>query len=154
MKTLYLLFGLWLLAGAAGCRKEAGESPAIEREEKRATFPPPAWKEDETGRYPATMTAVVTLPDALQSHTSDRDQLAAFISDECRGVGLKDTIAGKLVYFIMIRGLADEQNKIVFKYYHGKTGYLYQTAPDLSFLIDAVYGTAQQPKQLQLIAVK
>ncbi|MFL5811882.1 MAG: hypothetical protein ACJ749_20330, partial [Flavisolibacter sp.] len=105
-------------------------------------------------RYPASMTAVVMLPDNLQATASDGDQLAAFINDECRGVGEKVKVNAKDLYFVLIRGLAEEQSKIVFKYYNSKTAYLYQTGPELNFLIDAIYGTAENPQLLQLKPVK
>lgn len=100
------------------------------------------------------MTAVVTIPAALQASLGDADQLAAFVNNECRGVGVLDKVNNAYVFFMLIRGLPDEQSKITFKYYSVKTSYLYQTGPDLSFLIDAVYGTAQNPKVLALAEVK
>lgn len=100
------------------------------------------------------MTAVVALPASLEPTKGPGDQLAAFIGEECRGLGVVVNVETKYLYFLLIRGLADEQSKITFKYYNGKTGYLYKTNPDLSFLVDAVYGTAQNPKLLSLSAVK
>lgn len=42
---------------------------------------------EESGKYPETMTAVVSLPEALPFERRDKDILAAFVGDECRGVG-------------------------------------------------------------------
>ena len=150
MKISWWIAGLLLLLTTAGCKKETEKKP----EEVVKTFPPPNWKGDETGRYPATMTAVVILPASLEAARGQGDQLAAFIGDECRGVGDVVKVETKELYFVMIRGLADEQSKITFKYYQAKTGYLYQTSTDLTFLVDAVYGTAGNPKVLALSPVK
>ena len=153
MKTILWISSIVLLFGTGSCKKEK-ESQITPPVETFTKFPPPSWKADETGRYPATMTAVLALPATLEANKSDNDQIAAFINDECRAVGESVTVGTKTLSFALIRGMADEQNKIVFKYYQAKTGYLYQSGSELNFLIDAVYGTAQNPKLLLLSQVK
>lgn len=139
------------LLAAAGCKKEGNTGS---EETASATFPPPGWKADESGRYPATMTAVVALPPALAQGISTGDQLAAFIGDECRGVGSLVKVESKDLFFLLIRGLADEQSLVTFKYYHAAKKHLYRSGADLRFLVDAVWGTAANPKLLALTQVK
>ncbi len=150
MKAISYVVIMLLLIGTSGCKKDPGATT----EEVFTKFPPPTWRADETGKYPASMTAVVAIPATLQRNVNESDQLAAFINNECRGDGVRVKVDTTYVYFILIRGLADEQSKIVFKYYSAKSSYLYQTQPVVSFLVDDVYGTAQNPKELALSPVK
>lgn len=63
---------------------------------------------EESGKYPETMSAVVYLPETLPFERCDKDILAAFVGDECRGVGEQADIAGKVVYRFESRGRKDE----------------------------------------------
>ena len=75
---------VFLVAATLSCSKNSVDTP-----EKVATkFPAPNWKADDTGKYPATMTAVFTLPVTLVGGSTENDKLAAFVNDECRGVGV------------------------------------------------------------------
>lgn len=151
MKTIFSIAGLFLLMLSTSCKKEETEKKAEEQITKHS---PPAWKVEAPGRFPATMIAVVALPADLQAAAANDDQLAAFINGECRGEGTAEKIGNHQVYFFLIRGLDSEQSKIVFKYYSAKTAYMYQTEPEVSFKIDDVYGTAENPKVLTLKLVK
>lgn len=151
MKKIIWLAGMLTVLAVAGCQKETEEKSP---QETLTKFPPPNWKVEAPGRFPASMVAVVALPASLQPNAGDADQLAAFINNECRGVGAFEKVDTNNVYFFLIRGMDSEQNKIVFKYYNAKTAYLYQSEPVISFLIDDVYGNAQTPKVLALTQVK
>jgi hypothetical protein len=137
---------------AFSCGKKSVDTPTAE--EAATKFPAPTWKADETGKYPATMTAVVTLPVALESSVRETDKLAAFINEECRGVGVIVKDNNLNLFFVMIQGLPDEASKVTFKYYSNKTSHMYKSEPALTFLVDAVYGTARNPKILELTALK
>ena len=100
------------------------------------------------------MTAVLTLPTSLAAAVIENDQLAAFVNDECRGVGTMEKVNAQNLFFVMIHGMPDETSKVKFKYYSGKTSYMYESKDTLNFLIDAIYGTAQNPKTLQLSQLK
>lgn len=126
----------------------------IPAEEVVTKFSPPTWKADETGKYPASMTAVVAIPSKLYTNFNANDQLAAFAGDECRGEGVIVKLDTSNVFFVLIRGISSEHSKITFKYYSAKTSYMYETLPELSFLVDDVYGTAQNPKVLDLKLIK
>lgn len=151
-KVTLALFGLLLLT-ATGCSKSSGvpSEPPVEVATK---FPAPTWKADDTGKYPATMTAVVALPATLVGNTTTNDKLGAFINGECRAVGIIDKVNDQDLYFVLIQGLPDESGQISFKYYNEKTAYMYEAVSVTSFLIDAVYGSAQNPKVLELKQVK
>jgi hypothetical protein len=149
MRTVAYVLCLLLSIAVTSCKKESAE-----QQEVYPKFPPPTWKEDDSGRYPASMTAVVSLPLSFRADFSKNDQLAAFVNDECRGVGALVELDTASVYFVLIRGLADEQSPVMFKYYNVKSSYLYQTSSAVNFLVDKVYGTAQNPQVLELTPVK
>ena len=133
-----------------GCKKTAEVSPT----ETFTKFQPPAWQVDESGKYPYSMTAVVALPTNLSKQISEGDQLGAFVNNECRGKGEAVKVGSDKVFFVLIRGLADEQSSITFKYYSATTSYMYASQPSLTFLVDDVYGTASHPKVLELTQLK
>jgi hypothetical protein len=137
-----------LVVVTMACQKGAEE--AGPPKEEQTTFPPPKWKADDSGKYPATMTAVVALPIVLQGNMLAGDELAAFVNGECRGEGVVVKVGMANLYFVLVRGLAEEQNPVVFKYYSAKSRYMYETGPVVNFLIDDVYGTAESPKLLSL----
>jgi hypothetical protein len=114
----------------------------------------PSWKVDNTGKYPVTMTAVVQLPQSLFKNRRVTDKLAVFINNECRGVGQRVQLDTSAAFFVLIHGKSSEANKIQFKYYSAHTSYLYQTKPFLDFVMDGNYGTADQPKVLELRVIK
>lgn len=75
------------------------------------------------------MTAVVVLPENLQTYFQTNDQIAAFINGECRGVGqLIDN-----AFFITIKGTPEENSKVSFRYYNTRNQYMYATDANLSF---------------------
>lgn len=142
MKKTPAAIYLFLMMAILGCGKNPVDPPA----EAAAKFPEPTWKADGTGKYPATMTAVVNLPAALAGNAAENDKLAAFVNDECRGVGVIVPVNNANLFFILIQGLPEESGEITFKYYSSKTAYMYESHPALTFLADAVYGTAENPR--------
>lgn len=121
-----------------GCRKDK-------------TTAPPDWKEDATGKYPVSMTAVVQLPQRLVSNIQPEDKMAAFINDQCRGIGVQINVTDSVpVFYIMIHGTSSEQQKVAFKYYSSKNSYLFTTDYFLDFAPDDNYGTIDKPVILEL----
>lgn len=151
MKQIVFLLLILVVVTMFSCSKKDGTS---QPEEPATKFPAPTWKDDTTGRYPATMTAVVALPAALAGDVLEQDQLAAFVGTECRGVGVLETVNNQKLYFVLIKGLSDESSDIKFRYYSSKTSYMYETHTAINFLIDAIYGTAQNPKTLAFLQLK
>ena len=119
-------------------------------EETFPTSPAPEWKVDLTEQYPLSMSAVVKLPDNLEAHAAAGDQLAAFVGEDCRGVGEAVEVNGQKVYFVLIKGNGSEQDKIKFQYFSAKNSYLYTTQKFLKFEVDTRFGSADAPEVLPL----
>ena len=150
MKKILAAIYILLMLGVAGCSK----SPVETKPAEATKFPEPNWKVDETGKYPVTMTAVFTLPVTLAGSVQENDKLAAFINDECRGVGVIVKVNDQNLFFVLIQGLPEETNNIIIKYYSNKTSYMYQSQATLTFLADGNYGTAENPKIVELTQLK
>ena len=132
------------------CKKNSD----VTKVEALTKFPPPTWQVDETGKYPVTMTAVIALPSTLPQELTTNDRLAAFVNEECRGEGTLLKVNNVNVFFVLIRGVSEEQSKVSFKYYNAGTSYMYQSQTPLTFHVDDIYGTAEQPKVLDLIQLE
>lgn len=150
MKQLLSIIGSLFVLTIIGCGKESADP----QKQAATKFPPPSWKADETGKYDATMTAVIRLPEPIASTAAENDNLAAFVGDECRGVGVVVAVNNENLFFVLIQGLPEESATITFKYYSTKTSYMYEAKPALNFLVDAVYGTAANPQLITLEQLK
>ena len=150
MKTVSSAIYVFLIAATLGCSKNSDD----QAEQIATKFPSPTWKEDDTGKYPATMTAVFTLPTALAVSSMENDKLAAFINDECRGVGIIVDVNDINLFFVLIQGLPEETSNITVRYYSNKTSYMYEAKSALTFLADGVYGTVENPKIPELTQLK
>jgi hypothetical protein len=150
-KLLLILIAATLLTGLTACKKTAEQKA---EEELMIQHPMPDWKKDQSGKYPVSMTAVVSLPQKLKQGQSDGDKLAAFIEGECRGEGIAVQMDSLNVFFVLINGTASEQSKLNFRYFSKKTSYLYESVASVSFRVDENYGTAEKPMALEMIAVK
>jgi len=148
MKKLFLLL---IAAGLFSCGKTNERRPD---EEVLTQHPMPDWKPDQSGKYPVSMTAVVSLPVNLKAAQIEGDKLAAFVDGECRGEGISVQMDSLKVFFVLINGTASEQSKIKFKYFSKKTSYLYETAQVVNFRVDDNYGTAEKPVALELVSVR
>ncbi|WP_293739596.1 hypothetical protein [uncultured Parabacteroides sp.] len=104
---------------------------------------------EESGKYPETMTAVVSLPEALPFERRDKDILAAFVGDECRGVG-ELTEAGGKVYQFEIRGKKDETAAVYYMYYSMQASGVYKAAESFPFADEGVQGTLDAPFPITL----
>ncbi|MCP9610486.1 hypothetical protein [Coprobacter tertius] len=122
---------------------------SCQKEEVYKTFPPPVWQVEDT-KYSVNMTAVVVLPPNMQALYQKNDQIAAFVNDECRGIGQFVDNA----FFITIKGLPEEISKVSFKYYNNQNQYMYSTDAFLSFEQDAIFGTIDAPEILTLNIVQ
>ena len=100
---------------------------------------------EESGKYPETMSSVVSLPETLPFERRDKDILAAFVGDECRGVGEQADIAGKVVYRFEIRGRKDETASVYFMYYSMQASGIYKAAESFSFEDGGAQGTLDAP---------
>jgi hypothetical protein len=137
--TNYFIILLCVVCTLASCNKD---------EETYTTYPAPSWT-PEAANYSGNMTAVVTIPDNLRRYMQSEDQLAAFVDDECRGVGI--LLDG--AFFVTIKGSSSEQSMVSFRYYSARNRYMYTTDAFLAFDIDAVLGSADNPEVLILYHV-
>lgn len=145
MKLLKVIFAIYFSLLVLGCSKE---------KDSFKTYPiPEDWTVQALETYPNSFTAIVNLPDNIGIYAQDDDLVAAFIEDECRGVGnlVKSDDGSWRVYMITVRGSTTEDRDIVFKYYSVKLAYLYQAETVVAFEIDGTYGTFDEPITLDLV---
>lgn len=112
----------------------------------------PNWTVLSPESYPYSFTAIVCLPIDINTHSQDDDLVAAFINDECRGIGnlVKSEDGSKRVYFVTVRGSSSENGEIFFRYYNTRLNQLYQTVTSVAFEIDGTYGNYDNPIVLDL----
>lgn len=139
IRYILILMILLFLFFFPGCKKD-----------KPPRFPSPSWTVADNVEYSASMTAVVQLSPDLFRNKGKADKLAAFIDDECRGLGERIQLDSGAVFFVLIHGKPSEQSKIQFKYYSERSSYMYQTEAFLDFILDANYGTVDEPRVLKL----
>ncbi|MEO8962541.1 MAG: hypothetical protein ABI325_11710 [Ginsengibacter sp.] len=142
MKIHILLSLSFVLITISGCSKENDTSA----DENHNKFPVPHWQADTSGLLAYSMTTVIAISDSLHQTVSANDKVAAFIGEECRGVGVY-IVRGNAapVFYIMIKGNADESAQIKLKYYNSQSSYMYITGDFINFEVDYNYGTADLP---------
>ena len=141
MKQLKIIVALALLI-VGGCSKD---------EETFTTYPAPDWSILAPEQLPHSFTAIVAVPENINIYATDGDKVAAFINDECRGVGtlVKSENSGN-VYYVTVRASDTENGLIVFRYYNARLSYLYQATQRIPFEIDGTYGTYDSPVIMEL----
>lgn len=103
------------------------------------------------GKYPLTMSVAVKLPDNLTGYILEQDKLAAFVGNECRGIGkMTSNRTGETIYTMDVIGSGNEAEIIHFKYYSTKSSYLYEDATDVVFDATSQYGTEENAVTLNL----
>ena len=146
MKKYLVIFLLAVaLTGLGSCTKHHHALP---------TFPVPTWSVDTTGKYSATMTAVVLVPPDLQPYVLRADQLAAFVGEECRGTATLVRSGSVEAFFVLIHGDPSEDVKLSFKYYSDWKATMYTTTAFLKFTVDGSYGSADGPQVLVMNGVR
>jgi len=108
---------------------------------------------EESGKYTASMKAVVTLNTPLPFETRTSDLFAVFIGEECRGLGVKSEVGGKTIYTFDILGKSDAEGAVYFKYYSQQTSAIYTAAETFNFSKNGTQGTSASPYTLTLKAV-
>ncbi len=142
MKIHILLSLSITLITISGCSKKSDTSA----DENHNKYPVPHWQADISGLLAYSMTTVIAISDSLHQTVSANDKVAAFIGEECRGVGVyveRENTAP--VFYIMIKGNADESAQVILKYYNSQSSYMYITGIFLNFEVDYNYGTADLP---------
>jgi hypothetical protein len=143
MKLLRVLITISLGVLISGCSKDKSSYNE---------YPRPVWTAATPDVFPNSFSAVVSVPDNINTYSEDTDMIAAFIGDECRGIGnlIKSADGSKRVYYITVRASDTENRPIVFKYYSSKLSYMYQAKTQVQFEIDGTYGTYDSPVTLDL----
>lgn len=104
-----------------------------------------------SGKYPLKMTAVVALPSTLAPYFQANDKLAAFVGDDCRGIGqMISNEYGQVVFSMEIIGSDAPDQTIHFKYYNSRNSYLYIDATNVTFKAFSQYGTEDEAVVLNL----
>lgn len=116
--------------------------------------PAPHWTVTAPGKFPASMTAVVQVPESLAPYVQSTDEMAAFSNGECRGTGVLVKGKSVLAFFVLIHGVDSVQDNISFEYYNAWYEHLYKTNDFLLFTADGNYGTVDSPEVLDLKPVK
>ena len=143
MKSISVLIAFSLGFLIMGCSKDT---------ESFQEYPRPVWTAATPDLFPSSFTAVLSVPTYINTYSEDADMVAAFIGDECRGVGnlVKSDDGLKRVYYITVRASDTENRPVVFKYYSSKLSYMYQAKTPVEFEIDGTYGTYDSPVTLDL----
>lgn len=105
----------------------------------------PVYSLPDANIMPASMTAVLQLTPFLETYLNAGDKMLAYIGNECRGEGVLKTVEGKKLFYIMIKAPSTETGKISFLYYSKNNHAVYQTAPDVAFEVDRIYGNVEAP---------
>lgn len=148
MKTLKIAF--LLLAAAyifTCCSKDTETFPK---------YPEPEWIIESPELLPNSFTAIVAVPVNINLYATDNDKVAAFLNNQCRGVGtlVRTGDNEKRVYYLTIRANDDENGNIIFRYYNSRLSYLYQAKQMVPFETDGTFGTYDSPEILELEPVK
>jgi len=116
------------------------------------TYSRPDWSLESPELLPYSFVAVIAIPDNINTYAGDDDMVAAFIDDECHGVGnlVKSDDNSKKVYYVTVRGSDTEDRNITFRYYNSRLSYLYQAKTTARFEIDGTYGSYDSPIILDL----
>jgi len=143
MQKTSVLFLMVMISSIFSCSKE---------KLTYSTYPSPTWVITSIEDLPHSFTAILSLPKDIANYASEEDKIAAFIGDECRGVGnlVVSSDGESWVYYVTVRGADDENKEILFRYYNSKLSYLYESHNEVVFQIDGYYGTYDSPQELLL----
>lgn len=112
----------------------------------------PEWRVESPASLPNSFSAFIAIPENLHLYATDNDLVAAFINNQCRGVGtlIKGGADELSVWAITIRGEEDENGSITFRYYNSRLSFLYEAKQKIPFEPDATFGTYDAPEILEL----
>jgi hypothetical protein len=142
---LFLLMAITLYSILSSCSK-SGDKPGENNGNTQKQYPAPNWQTTDASTLAYSMTAVIAVSDSLKQTVSTGDEMAAFIGDECRGIGVYvERDSATPVFYVLIKGAADESGYLSFKYYNKQSRYMYSTDEIIHFKIDDNYGTVDDP---------
>lgn len=91
----------------------------------------PTWTPPDASDFESSMTLLVSLPEPLLPYSTDDDQMAVFVGDECRAVSVRNKVSmGPFedVYFVLnVRGTASKEihELLSLRYYSGGAHHLF-----------------------------
>lgn len=99
----------------------------------------------------SSMSAVVAIPDDMQTAASAADEVAAFIGGEIAAAGVPVLLPdGKTVYSLNIRKNDSQTGAVTFRYYNARSSYMYVTDPVTEFVPELNFGTLDAPEVLPI----
>lgn len=104
--------------------------------------------------HPLRMTAVFEISDDLVKDISQNDKLAAFVNDECRGIGKFIESNGKKIFKVEINGSIGLKEKVSIKYYNASVKYQYESAKSFDFVHESSFGSIAAPESIELKVIK
>ncbi|HUH18313.1 hypothetical protein [Albibacterium sp.] len=116
---------------------------------KDETYPQhekPNWEISEIENVQVNFSAIFDLESNLSVYIAENDELAAFVGNDCRGTA---TLINDL-FHITVKGTADENSKVTFRYYSSTTKYMYEAIDYVDFEANITLGTIDNPEVLAL----
>ncbi len=106
----------------------------------------PNWRV-ETSRFQYNMTMIATLESGGVESRSGDDLVAAFVGDECRGVGRLMHVDGidRYLAFLMIHGNESDGGTVEFRVYNAAEKVVYDVDGSVEFRADASSGSVGEP---------
>ncbi len=119
---------------------------ACKKDEKHPQYEKPNWKISEIENVQVNFSAIFDLESNLSVYIAENDELAAFVGNDCRGTA---TLINDL-FHITVKGTADENSKVTFRYYSSTTKYMYEAIDYVDFEANITLGTIDNPEVLAL----
>lgn len=107
---------------------------------------------DTASQCPLTMYAYIALEPELAQYASDKDLMAAFAGDECRGIAKTVTLPnGKIGFVIPVKGKLTNDETITLKYYSAARQYVYRSAFQFTFNAQTAFGAENTHREVKFI---
>ncbi|WP_027449956.1 hypothetical protein [Xylanibacter brevis] len=95
----------------------------------------PNWQAPAPTKYECSMHLLIRLSDELSGHSTDDDQMAVFIGDECRGVSSRNLLSdGKVAFLLHVKASSEETGQpMELRYYCGGIHHLNKMQLEVPF---------------------
>ena len=103
----------------------------------------PDWQNPDPTRFECRMYVVMKLNEGFKPYSTDRDRMAVFLDDDCRGVGIRNVTNNGEIYFPIIVSGESEPNeeRTILKYYSDSLKHVF-TFPGFEYFVpDRTIGT-------------
>lgn len=104
--------------------------------------------------HPLKMKGVFELKNQLVKKNGETDVLAAFVNDECRGIGKFIENNGKELFEIEICGSLSKTEKFKLKYYNTALKYQFESVKTIDFSAGNFMGTKDFPVIIEMNILK